>query len=594
MSSVGRTAGPAVGAGATSGAPATASRGRALVVDDRASNRALLEALLVKEGFEVLFAVDGRQGVSLFEREGADIVFMDVMMPVMDGYEATRRIKALAGDCFVPVIFVTSLSDTHALARCIEVGGDDFLNAPYEQTILRARILAAERVRDLNRKIQEQNRELNTLHNHMQREQEIAERIFSEAVTQPNVALNHIRTLLRPAATFNGDLLLTARRPSGELNVLLGDFTGHGLAAAVGALPTAEVFRAMTSKGFSAADILREINYKLATLLPPSMFLAACFLTLDPAQRSAAVWSGGMPEILVIGDDGALKRRVPSMHLPLGINTSLGDTFKIERLEVEADDRILLLSDGLLDARNPAGEMFGRSRLEALLESCSNGASVFGRITRELSGFCQWRLPDDDITLVEIPCVPGLAEVPQAGAGRGVEQVTGAAGCLWRWSIELHGHWLGDVDPVPVALAQLQELHDLGSHRQALYTVLFELYSNALEHGVLGLDSEIKSSEEGFSSYYSEREERLAALAEGSVRIDLVYQPGERGGSLLIRLEDSGEGFPHESVCAGAASSLRDNKGFSGRGIPLLTSLCESLHFEGAGNCVEAVYNWDV
>lgn len=400
----------------TPGSAAGSSRGTALVVDDQASNRALLQALLAKEGFQVMSAEDGEQAVNLFEREGADIIFMDVMMPVMDGYEATRRIKALAGENFVPVIFVTAMSDKHALARCLEVGGDDFLTKPYDQTILRARTRAAERVRDLYRKVWKQNRELGALHSHMQREQEIAERIFTAAVTQTNVALNQIRTLLRPAATFNGDLLLTARRPSGELNILLGDFTGHGLAAAAGALPTSEVFRAMTAKGFPATDILKEINHKLSTLLPHSMFLAACLVTLNPGQRSVTAWNGGMPDILLLDGNGAIKSRVPSMHLPLGISDGLGDAFRTDLLEVDIDDRILLVSDGLLDARSPSDERFDRSRLEQLLDGSGNAAFVFDRIAGALSDFCDWRQPDDDITLVEIPCLSGLADEPGAGA----------------------------------------------------------------------------------------------------------------------------------------------------------------------------------
>jgi len=113
-----------------------------------------------------------------------------------------------------------------------------------------------------------------------------------------------------------------------------------------------------------------------------------------------------------------------------------------------------------------------------------------------------------------------------------------------------------------------------------------------LDHGVLKLDSALKSSAEGFSEYYTEREKRLADLREGSVRIELAHLPVDGGGRLIIRLEDSGEGFDFNAVCVNAASSLAHNSGFAGRGIPLLKNLCESLHYEESGNCVEAVYAW--
>ena len=58
---------------------------------------------------------------------------MDVMMPLLDGYEATRQIKAASANRFVPVIFLTAMSDEEALAQCIEAGGDDFLVKPYDK-----------------------------------------------------------------------------------------------------------------------------------------------------------------------------------------------------------------------------------------------------------------------------------------------------------------------------------------------------------------------------------------------------------------------------------------------------------------------------
>ncbi|RDH87364.1 MAG: hypothetical protein DIZ77_13760 [endosymbiont of Seepiophila jonesi] len=98
--------------------------GRALIADDELSNRVILKALLKKLGYEVCMAENGAEAVELFERESIDMVFMDIMMPVMDGYIATERIKESAGEKFIPVIFLTAMTNESALARCIEVGGE--------------------------------------------------------------------------------------------------------------------------------------------------------------------------------------------------------------------------------------------------------------------------------------------------------------------------------------------------------------------------------------------------------------------------------------------------------------------------------------
>ncbi|MPZ46394.1 MAG: response regulator [Betaproteobacteria bacterium] len=107
----------------------------ALVVDDDPSARLLLESLLVRSGYQV--AVDGLEAVAQFAAHRASIVFMDMHMPTMDGLEAAKRIKALAGSEFVPVIFVSGAGDTADLVRSIDAGGDDFLVKPVDERAAR-------------------------------------------------------------------------------------------------------------------------------------------------------------------------------------------------------------------------------------------------------------------------------------------------------------------------------------------------------------------------------------------------------------------------------------------------------------------------
>ncbi|MET0090840.1 MAG: fused response regulator/phosphatase [Candidatus Thiodiazotropha sp.] len=291
--------------------------GLALIVEDEITNRMILKALLNKRGYQVIEAENGAEAVAVFQEHEPDIIFMDVMMPVMDGYLATEKIKELAGDHFIPVIFLTAMSDERAVARCIEAGDDDFLSKPYSQTILSAKMQAMERIRTLHQ-------DTRALYSRMQRDEEIAEQVFSGAVVAGNVALEHIHTLLKPASVFSGDLMLTAFAPSHDLYVLLGDFTGQGLAAALGALPTSEAFRSMTAKGFAPQQILYAINNKLHSLLPSGMFLAVQFVKVDHQLDHITIINCGMPDCyLVEQQTGMIKERIKSRSLPLGIAPDL-------------------------------------------------------------------------------------------------------------------------------------------------------------------------------------------------------------------------------------------------------------------------------
>jgi len=116
---------------------------------------------------------------------------------------------------------------------------------------------------------------------------------------------------------------------------MLGDFTGHGLPAAVAALPAAEIFYEMTAKGYSIGEIVGEINHKLKSMLPPELFLAACLLELDVSGASLAVWNGGIPDVLIRDANGKTLRRLPSRHLPLGVvnNSGLDRSIELARLD---------------------------------------------------------------------------------------------------------------------------------------------------------------------------------------------------------------------------------------------------------------------
>jgi two-component system cell cycle response regulator DivK len=105
---------------------------KVLLVEDNEMNRDMLSRRLIRRGFEMVFAVDGQQGVELAKSERPDIILMDMSLPVIDGWEATRRIKSDDAIKSVPVIGLSA----HAMAgdreKAIEAGCDDYDTKPVE------------------------------------------------------------------------------------------------------------------------------------------------------------------------------------------------------------------------------------------------------------------------------------------------------------------------------------------------------------------------------------------------------------------------------------------------------------------------------
>ena len=113
---------------------------RILVVEDQEDNLQILRDLLTSAGFEIIEAKDGEEGVRAAVAERPDLILMDIQLPILDGYEATRRIKADTALKNVPIIAVTSyaLSGGEAIARA--AGCDDFVPKPYSPRQLLAKI----------------------------------------------------------------------------------------------------------------------------------------------------------------------------------------------------------------------------------------------------------------------------------------------------------------------------------------------------------------------------------------------------------------------------------------------------------------------
>lgn len=105
---------------------------KVLLVEDNEINRDMLSRRLIRRGFEVIFAVDGQQGVDLARSQRPDIILMDMSLPVIDGWEATRRVKSDDATRGVPVIGLTAHAMSGDRARAIEAGCDDYDTKPVE------------------------------------------------------------------------------------------------------------------------------------------------------------------------------------------------------------------------------------------------------------------------------------------------------------------------------------------------------------------------------------------------------------------------------------------------------------------------------
>lgn len=557
---------------------------KVMIVDDVLLIRQIMAASLENLGVECLVAESGEAALKLFQEEDVEVILMDVMMPELDGYETTRQIKALSGERHVPVIFMTALSESDALQRCLESGGDDFVNKDIDPIVLLARIKAHARTHELTRQIHQKSDEISRLYQELSSEYRMARHVMESVTSDNDMQIPNLLTHLRSMSIFNGDLFLSTRKSSGGMCFFLGDFTGHGLPASIGAMPASQMFFESNRQQCSLSEIASRINSVLTRCLPDYMFCAAIIGELDAEGSYLKIWHGGLPDILCLKEGEGVIRELASRHMPLGILEDEEFDASTQTFRLKQGEHVVFQTDGLIESFGIDGKMYGVVRLTQRLDEAA-------RTRRPLSEYVPTLLSDweahcgdnqeqDDMSLIILSPGP-LLETSES------EELP----VLLPWKTELRlgpAELSSKTDPVTFLIAQIQLPARYYGHLSYLKTILKELYSNALEHGVLKLESGAKHNETGMMDYYAQREQALKELQDGEIRISLGILSTETPHVMEIIVSNSGDGFDYKSIETGP--SELDSDLLHGRGISLVKGMCQSLTFSDQGRTVEARY----
>jgi CheY-like chemotaxis protein len=553
-----------------------------LVVDDHIQTRLVLTRLLERMGYTVRTAENGLRAVEAVASARPDIVIMDLEMPVMGGFEATERIRASAIEGWLPIVFLSATPDSAALINALNAGADDYLVKPVGYTVLRAKMRAVSRMLNLQRELESRTAGLEAYRHAEEDRNRMAEHVIRRLAKDEALNEAVLRHWTAPASLFSGDLVSGARTPGGILHVMLADGAGHGLAAALCALTVTQPFHSMTRKGYPLSTIVGEMNKKIRELLPIERFVAATLVSVDFKQQLIEIWNGGNPPVAVLADGGTMLHVGRSLHLPLGVAPEQLFTGEPEIYHYKEGCQIVACSDGFFEASGWTPAESGAHELAKLLESYAP-ADRFDALKARCAaseGSDGWR---DDVSMFMISCRPGEHAPPQAARCTDEHHVSAGE---WHFELRLSAEQLKTVDVVPM-------LHDLVSRLQGsfagnpkLFLVLAELVSNAIDHGLLRLDSRVKAEADGFQRYLQQRQEGLALLNAASVDVRIAAAETVSAPRLRINVKDTGAGFDHGRVLQ---IEQAPDAPF-GRGIPLVRRLCENVEYRGSGNEVEVLF----
>lgn len=381
-----------------------------LIVDDEPLNVDYLQQELEGADCETVTAVNGQEALERVQSDPPDLILLDIMMPVMDGFETLSRLKTSSATRSIPVIVISAASDVQSVVRGIQMGAEDFLPKPFEPTVLHARIsssLEKKRLHDLEQLY------LKGLERELDIGREIQRGFLPSEL--PRVDGWEIAAYFEAAREVAGDFYDAFLLPAGNLVCVIGDVCGKGVGAALFMTLFRSLIRAtFTEDGFggasgtqalTVAEQLRHVvsftnNYVAETHVEADMYATLFVAALSPHDGMLTYVNCGNEPPLIVGAGGTINALGPTGPV---VGVIPNAKFSTAGITMRKNDLLVAFTDGIPDAVNARGESFGNERLRAALTGGETApASLIKTLEAQLSDFVGDVNQFDDITLLAV------------------------------------------------------------------------------------------------------------------------------------------------------------------------------------------------
>ena len=379
-----------------------------LIVDDEPFNVDYLEQELEDLGYLTVSAANGQEALDVIQRNPPDMILLDIMMPVMDGFDVLSRLKASEEWRDIPVVVISAMSDLDSVVRGIELGADDYLPKPFEPTLLEARLRAGlekKRLRDMEKVY------LKGLERELDIGPEIQAGFLPRKIPQPQGW--EIASFFRAAREVAGDFYDVFELGSGKLALLLGDVTDKGVGSALymalfrSLLRSAMMGDSLTQRGEEASlpearlePAVSLVNSYICQVHRSAMFATLFFGVLDIESGELTYINAGHDYPYLVRQ-GEVQAKLETTGPAVGA-IDLAD-YTTQTLHFERGDTLVLYSDGIIDAQNQRGERFEQERwLRLLGEPPGDSGKLIEHVVDRVLSFIGEASQYDDISLLTV------------------------------------------------------------------------------------------------------------------------------------------------------------------------------------------------
>jgi two-component system, HptB-dependent secretion and biofilm response regulator len=552
---------------------------RILVVDDDEILNDLFCAFLGARDFETISALSVEQAKNiLIQDDNIDLVLLDYQLGDGVGLDLLDNQLVVQYPSLPPVIMISANEAPEFLEKCFVSGVADYIIKPVNLSLLALKVKALVNSVRLQRIVSVQKMELEKFKIEAEREETIAKFTYEYLLSQNSQAIRGIKKFMRPCSSFSGDIAISRISPNGDLYLMLADATGHGLSAAITIMPIVTIFNSMVAKGFHLQQIVTEINRKLVKDTPDDRFVAAIVLECNFLKKEVYVWNGSMPSAYWV-NQGKIEKTFDSKHMALGILDAVSFDADISMCSMPDTGYLVLYSDGLIEQENIDKQQFSVTRLQDILSTVDD--DPIDAILPELDAHAQGVAFSDDVSI----CTLDFASIcHEYEINKHLMHSSDLKIDPFSWSVKISGRKLAQAELPPMVNNFLQYIGLDQKRCQKVFSIISEMVSNGLDHGILKLSSDIKQKQDGFMEYFLKRDELLNHLSESDfieLRLDWLQIEGTK--KLMITCRDSGQGYDY------SAEKVVDDDLYSGRGLALIRSLVESLEIYAPGNFIKVI-----
>lgn len=367
-----------------------------LVVDDEPINRQVLKNILTQENYHIWEANSGKEALEVIASGSIpDLVILDVMMPIMNGYEVSAEIRKIYNLQELPIILLTSKNQIHDIVTGLESGANDYVAKPFDKRELITRV---KNLLTLKRAIEEKSKYIS-----FQNELQIAKNLQASILPEkaPSYPGIHFAYDYTPMEQVGGDFFDFYEVDDNRVGVIIADVSGHGVPAAL----VASMFKIASSIQFertgTPADLLKRINKTLYGKTKKA-FITASYIEIHIKERKLLHSRAGHPPMLFLDKNSDESYQ----SLPSGMTIGWFDETEhsIEELPLFGAKRIALYTDGIIEARSPSGELYTTERFIDILKKTKTWDThlAMAHIKEDIFHWTTTTNLEDDLTLILI------------------------------------------------------------------------------------------------------------------------------------------------------------------------------------------------